>query len=104
MNMSQPTADIIFPPDYDERGEWEAEQRGLLDNVKVRLNGRKTYNLCFFTPERITLEAAQDLKAGEPCLAYPGLVFVPSVTRNAIRAAVTKLTSTGYFERLVPDV
>jgi hypothetical protein len=102
--MNRRTIELIFTEDFDERGEWEAEQRGLLDNVKVRLEGATIYNLCFFTPQRLGIEFALLEKAGEPWLAYPGLILIPAVTRSAMQKAVSALAETDFFDHLVADV
>jgi len=101
--MRQRTTKLIFTSDFDDRGEWEAEQRGLLDNVKVLLDGKTTYSLCFFTPHRIGLEFALSEKTGTPWLAYPGLILVPVVTREAMQRAVSELAKTDYFDHLNPE-
>jgi 16S rRNA C1402 (ribose-2'-O) methylase RsmI len=100
--MSQ-TYELVLPAEFDARGEYEAEQRGLLDHVKVRLAGGATYSLCFFTPSRIEVELNLIRDAGEPCMADPGMVVVPSVTRDEMSKAVQFLGAAGYFERLRPD-
>lgn len=100
--MSQ-TCELVFPAEFDARAEYEAEQRGLLDYVKVRLAGETIYSVCFFTPARIAVELGLLREAGEPCMADPGMIVVPSVTRNEMSKAVQYLSASGYFGRLLPD-
>lgn len=95
--------ELIFPADFDKRAEWEAEQRGLLDYVKLRLDNGLAYGICFFTPSRIAVELDLIGRAGEPCFAEPGLIVVPAVTRSVMEAAVAVLATTGYFDRLPPE-
>jgi hypothetical protein len=101
--MKGETLELIFPPDFDDRAEYEAEQRGLLDYVKVRLGKTHTYNLCFFVPWRIEIELKLRRDAGEQCFAEPGLVVIPSITRVEIQNAVAALASVNYFDNLLPE-
>lgn len=95
--------ELIFPDEFDSRGEYEAEQRGLLDNVKLRLDRAHLYRLCFFTPSRISVELNLINQAGEPCMAEPGMIVVAAVTRSDMRDAVEFLAQSRYFERLMPE-
>jgi hypothetical protein len=97
------TFKLILPAEFDERAEYEAEQRGLLDHVKVRLPDGHEYSICFFTPSRIAVELDLIRQAGEACFAEPGLVVIPAITRGEIDNAVGFLAEAGYFERLRPD-
>jgi hypothetical protein len=95
--------EVVFPAELDARAEYEAEQRGLLDYVRVRFWEGFTYSVCFFTPARIDVELRLIREAGEVCVAEPGMIVVPAVTRNDVEEAVKYLVSTGYFDRLRPD-
>ncbi len=102
MALDAETVELVFPPDFDARAEWEAEQRGLLDNVVAQVGPSKSYNLCFFTPDRLAVEFKLLTQSGESCLAYPGLVVVSEVTRPAMHAAVAALLKDNYFQQLTP--
>lgn len=97
------TCDLILPANFDARAEYEAEQRGLLDQVKVRLSDGSIYSVCFFTPSRIAVELDLIRQAGEACFAEPGLIVITSITRSQMEEAVVFLASTGHFERVLPD-
>lgn len=97
------TFELLLPPEFDARAEYEAQQRGLLDYVKVRSAEGPTYSVCFFTPSRIAVELSLVREAGEPCMADPGMIIVPSVTRDEMNTAVKYLWASGYFARLRPD-
>jgi len=94
---------LIFPKDFDERAEYEAEERGLLDYVKVQLGNQYTYDVCFFTPARILVELDLIRQAGEDCFAEPGLIVIPAITRPEMEKAVAFLAKSGYFKRLQPS-
>ena len=95
--------ELILPADFDERAEYEAEQRGLLDYVKVHLADGQTYSICFFTPSRVAVELDLIRQAGEACFAESGLIVIPAITRSEMENAVRFLAAAGYFERLRPD-
>jgi len=97
------TVELILPVDFDARGEYEAEQRGLLDYAKVRVVDGTIYSVCFFTPSRIAVELSLIRQAGEACFAIPGLIVISLITRSEMEGAVKYLASTGYFERMLPD-
>lgn len=96
------TYEIVFPSKFDARAEWEAEERGLLDCVNIRIDGRLSYSACFFTPNRLAVELKLAVEAGETCVAQPGLVVIPIITAAAIREAVDFLVHSGYFEQIRP--
>ena len=93
---------IDYPMWYDARGEWEVESKGWLQGVVVELASGFRYPLFFYDPVRL----AQDLEGvdGRPalCIAEPGLVVVPAVTRDAIERAVGELVRRRYFDSLGP--
>lgn len=97
------TYQIVLPAEFDARAEYEAEQRGLLDYVKVRFEAGATYSVCFFTPSRIAVGLDFIREGGEACMADPGMIVVPTVTRGEMEKAVQYLTSSNYFRRLLPD-
>lgn len=89
---------IVFPAWYDERGEWEAEQKGWLQGVAVYTDGPAAQPLHFYDPVRLAQDLENEAKQGRPFIAYKGLIVVPEVTRNAIVEAIEKLVELGYFE------
>jgi hypothetical protein len=95
--------EILFDNDFDARGEWEAKQRGLLDNVRVRLSNEKIYTVRFFTPDRLALETKLSLRDSMHD-SYNGLILVREVTRSAMQIAVDALAETNFFQDLMPDV
>jgi hypothetical protein len=95
--------ELILPADFDARAEYEAEQRGLLDYVKVRLADGRTYSICFFTPSRIAVELELIRQAGEACFAEPGLIVIHAIVRGEMENAVGFLIAAGHFERLQSD-
>lgn len=90
MNAKE-TFQVVFPEWYDQRGEWEAKEKGWLDGVQVRLADGKTQPLFFYDPVRLAQDLEAETKQGRPCVAQPGMVVIPEVTREAILSAVEKL-------------
>lgn len=95
--------ELLLPQDFDDRAEYEAEQRGLLDYVKVRFREGPTYSISFFTPSRLAVELETVKQVGEVCIAEPGLMIVPVVTRSEMEKAVNFLVLAGHFQRLRSD-
>src|SRR5262249_2127666 len=88
--------------DFDERAEWEMSARGYLSHATVELAAGQRYPVCFYDPVRLRQDVEMGAKSGEPCVAEPGLIVVPQVTREEIIRAVEYLADTGYFSHLVP--
>lgn len=83
--------EIVFPEWYDERGEWEAKEKGWLQGVEIRLANGETQPLFFYDPVRLAQDLESETKQGRPCIAQPGMIVIPEVTRDAILVAVDKL-------------
>jgi len=90
MNAKE-TFQVVFPEWYDQRGEWEAKEKGWLDGVEVRLAGGKTQPLFFYDPVRLAQDLEAETRQGRPCVAQRGMIVIPEVTREAILTAVEKL-------------
>lgn len=90
MNAKE-TFQVVFPLWYDQRGEWEAKEKGWLDGVEVRLADGKIQPLFFYDPVRLAQDLEAEIKRGRPCVAQPGMIVIPEVTREAILTAVEKL-------------
>jgi hypothetical protein len=90
MNAKE-TFQVVFPEWYDQRGEWEAKEKGWLDGVEVRLANGKSQPLFFYDPVRLAQDLEAETKQGRPCVAQPGMIVIPEVTREAILTAVEKL-------------
>jgi hypothetical protein len=88
---------VAFPEWYDERGEWEAKEKGWLQGVEVRFANGDIESLFFYDPVRLAQDLDAESKQGRPFIAVPGMVVVPEITRDAILGAITKLVETGYF-------
>lgn len=90
MNARQ-TFQVVFPDWYDERGEWEAKEKGWLDGVELRLADGKTQPLFFYDPVRLAQDLEAEARQGRPCVGQAGMIVIPEVTREAILTAVEKL-------------
>jgi hypothetical protein len=85
------TFQIVFPKWYDERGEWEAKEKGWLDGVEIHLANGATQPLFFYDPVRLAQDLEAETKQGRPVISQPGMIVIPEVTRDAILVAVDKL-------------
>lgn len=91
---------VLFPDWYDELAEVVAEHKGWLPEVRVELADGRRVPVHFYDPVRLAQDLEEDVKWGRPCIAEPGLIVVPTVTREAIRQAVAYLSGTDYFDHL----
>ena len=85
------TFQVIFPEWYDQRGEWEAQEKGWLDGVEIRLANGSTQPLFFYDPVRLSQDLEAETKLGRAYIAQPGMIVIPEVTREAILLAVDQL-------------
>ncbi len=95
--------ELVFPDWFGEKEKWEAESRGYLSHVIVKLNS-SSYDVVFYDCVRL----AQDMEyhrteQGGGCIAEPGLIILDAVTVPNITRAVTTLVDGGYFSHLVPS-
>jgi hypothetical protein len=95
------THQVVFPDWYDERGEWEANEKGWLQGVEVRFANGDVRPLFFYDPVRLAQDLENDAKHGRPFVAHPGMIVIPEITREAIVEVVGKLVDDSYFA--VPD-
>ena len=103
MSIAVKPPTVLFPEWYDDRAEYEATARGYLGHVVVRLDDGRRYELEFW--DRVRL--GQDLEtmlveSGDTVFAEPNMIVLPEITTDAVKEAVQKLWSTGYFQQLSP--
>lgn len=92
----QPT--LTFSCEMDERTEWEIEQKGFFEHAVVSLPEGRSVAVFFYDPIRLSQDLETDLKFGSKCIAEPGMIIIPSVTIDNMRAAVEDLYRKGYFK------
>ena len=66
------------------------------------LTRRKAGQVFFYDPIRLAQDLETDARFGEPFIAKPGLIVIPSVTLEYMEKAVKILYKKGYFNTLVP--
>jgi len=98
--LTHPT--LLFPYGFNERDAFEIEQKGYYDHAIIQLPSGARVRVCFYDPVRLSqdLEAAQE--SGEVCIAQPGMIVIPNVTREYMERAVKQLYEEGYFNTLTP--
>lgn len=103
--MNKKVIRLIFHQEFDERAEWEAEQRGLCDYILVELDNGMRYPVCFYTPSRLGV-SIQMLEDGgvHGVIGGSGLIVIPKITVESMMHAVTYLAQEDcFFEGLVPE-
>jgi hypothetical protein len=88
---------VVFPECYDERGEWEAKEKGWLQGVEVRFSNGDAYPVFFYDPVRLAQDLETDTKHGRPFLAQPDMIVFPQITREAILDVIGKLVDEAFF-------
>jgi hypothetical protein len=96
--MNKPT--LSFKYGFDARDEFEAEQKGFIEHVKVTLPDGKNYEICFYDPIRLKQDIERGVAEGHNCIAEPGLIVILTVTRPSMEKAVEELYQAGYFTKL----
>lgn len=94
---------LIFQGDFDERLAFDVEQKGWCGIGVVELPDGKRTRVFFYDPIRLAQDLETDLNSGEVCIAEPGMIVIPRVTRELMEKAVQQLYEKGYFDSLVPS-
>jgi hypothetical protein len=104
MDSTITTERFIFhwPEEFDERAEWEMPMRGCLSYSLIELPDGRRFTLDFYDPVRLRQELEMGRQHGYPCIAEPGLIVVPEVTREWILRALDHLIGQGYFDTQKP--
>src|SRR5690349_3214757 len=91
---------LSFTCDFDNRTEWEIQQKGWFQHGVARLPDGSSVPVCFWDPVRLIQDLEADLEAGKTCIAEPAMIVIPQVTVRNMQAAVEELYNAGYFDRL----
>ena len=88
---------VVFPDWYDERGAAEAKDKGWLQGVEVHFSNGEIESLFFYDPVRLAEDLEAEAKCGRPFIAFPNMVVIPEITRQAILNVVTNLVDSDFF-------
>jgi len=91
---------LSFTFELDERAVWEIQQKGWFEHALVHLPDGSNVPVCFWDPVRLSQDLESDLKFGRSCIGEPGMIIIPQVTVENMKAAVEELYRSGYFDRL----
>jgi len=91
---------LSFSCEFDERVAWEIELKGWFEHAVVHLPEGGIVHISFWDPVRLAQDLETDLQAGKRCLAEPGMIVIPKLTVENMKAAVEELYHSGYFDRL----
>ncbi len=95
--------ELLFHPNFDQRAEDEAETRGTVFDVQVRI-GNAVYLVTFVTPARMASELELVASQGTPWIGEAALIVVPRIKREALQRAVDAIAQSGdFFTRLIPE-
>ena len=93
---------LLFQEPFDERTAFEVSQKGWCGIGIVELPGGERVRVFFYDPARLAQDLETDVKAGDPFIAEPGMIVIPSVTREYMNEAVSRLYDKGYFKSFIP--
>lgn len=91
---------LEFPEGFDDFA-WEAEAKGWLPGVRVRV-GDRAYTLTFYDPVRLAQDLEEALEQ-RVVFAERNLLVLKEVTRANIVAAVAEIAANGGWSDLTPD-
>jgi hypothetical protein len=94
---------LVFEWGFDERDEWEAQQRGYRSHVWAELDDASLHALTFYDIARLSQTLDDECASGRMFFTEPGLVIVPEVTRANMESAARALASEGFFSRSAPS-
>ena len=100
--MTEEIPRLVFAYEFDEQAAYEAEGRGYLSHAFVELCDGSRYPVVFYDPVRLQQDLDDEVAAGNPFIAEPGMVVVPDVTLENMKKAVTKLFQEGFFSNFRP--
>lgn len=93
---------LTFDSPLDERLQFEVRARGYLSNVLVELRNDTRYTVVFYDCARLAQDLEYEVSTGRMCVADVGMIVLPEVTLDNMRAAVKRLAEEGYFDGLKP--
>ena len=88
---------LHFPDDWDERAEFEMTAKGYAAGLRLVSDAGTGCELTIYDPVRLRQDFDSTVPAYAPCLAEPGLIVVPDVTREAITRAIEYMVATKFF-------
>lgn len=95
---AEPT--LEFPYGFDGQIAFEAEQRGVYYYAVVRLPNGDRVRVGFYDPERIAQDLEKSRGTKGSCVAIPGMIVIPRVTRDHMEGAIRELYRGDYFDDL----
>lgn len=102
MTLATPGMTYHFPPEFDERAEYEMTLKGHLCGGEAELADGRRFPVTFFDPVRLSQDVEGMSRRGEPAFIEPGLVVVPEVTRERILQTLPELLRQRFFDHLKP--
>jgi hypothetical protein len=95
-------AKLRFAREFTEQDAEEAQSRGYLSHVFVELDEGELYPVFFYDLTRLQQDMAENIRAGHPFLADPGMIIVPQISPQAMKDVVDRLNEEGFFDHLTP--
>jgi hypothetical protein len=100
--MSSSSPKLVFSVPFDEQEAYEAESRGFLPYAAVVLPSGATIPVVFWDTGRLQQHLEDEVAAGRPYVAEPGMIVLESVTLANMERAVLLLFEEGYFDHFRP--
>ena len=102
MTIATPDIAFHFPPDFDERAEYEMTLKGHLCGGEIELPAGRRFPITFFDPVRLSQDLEMTSRRGELAFIEPSLVVISEVTREVILRTLPELMRQRFFDHLKP--
>jgi len=93
---------LVFEGGFDARDPDETASRGYRSHVMAEMTDGTKFRITFYDPVRLQQTLDDDVAAGAPYFAEPGLIIVPEVTLEIMEQAARGLIKTDFFDHLRP--
>jgi hypothetical protein len=99
---NNPFPRLVFEYGFDEREAQEAKDRGFRNHVYLEFENSVCFQISFYDPIALQQEVERGAATGTPCVAEPGMVVIPVITLDHMRAAARQLILEGFFDSFRP--
>jgi hypothetical protein len=89
---------LVFEDGFSERDQMEARMRGYRSHVWVELDDGSRHRVTFYDVVRLSQTLEDEISAGRPYFAEPGLIILAEITLGNMEAAARALAEDGFFQ------
>ena len=93
---------LHFREPLDEKLAWEISSKGWYSGLIVEIETGLRFSVFLYDAVRLAQDLQTEMGLGRPFIAEPGMIVIPEITEENIRAAVRQLHQEGWFNHLLP--